>query len=143
MRERTEHYIVRYVVFGEDIKVKGELLTVVIHTLLKDEIEMIRNGVCPYCKTKFKKIYNHLRSKTTPCSHSFTYTVSEVIKTYTNLLTNIVRGKDTYTLITPNQKIHFKEKKELINHIRQHPEILNTIKENPNRKTKKEIQHLV
>jgi len=131
MKERIEYFLIRYIIFNETPKTitKPQLLFVIADISLKDRIDSIRDGVCPYCNTKFKKIYNHLINTSTHCSRSFVLDLLNTYNMYMKLLNNITKERGLYVLELKNSKHIFKNKEELLNIIKQNPDILKDLTE--------------
>lgn len=143
MKEKVEAYLIRYVVFGDEPKLPQiRLLITLTDIMLKDVIKSVRSGTCPFCNSKFKKIYNHLVYSASPCSRTFSLSITHVYTTYTKLMKYVMWRKGELILDLPNTRIYFKNKEELINYLRDHEEILKQIEVEPLHETKTTLKHL-
>lgn len=144
MKERVETYLVRYIIFGDEPRLPQiRLLITLTDIMLKDVIKSVRNGTCPFCNSKFKKIYNHLVYSASPCSRTFSLTITHVYTTYTKLTKYVMRRKGELILDLPNtERLSFKNKEELINYLRDHEEIIKQLEVEPLHETKTTLKHL-
>jgi hypothetical protein len=144
LKERVETYLIRYVVFGDEPKLPQiRLLITLTDIMLKDVIKSVRGGTCPFCNGKFKKIYNHLVYSASPCSRTFTLSITHVYMIYSKLMKYVMWRKGELILDLPNtERLYFKNKEELINYLREHEEILKQLETEPLYETKTTLKHL-